>query len=265
MTDTFELATYGMWISKGGALLSETRILLEAWEPGETAAALARRVISTDLLGRSTAQRARDIVTRVFGPRYLSPTDAPARHLKRIIAGNAPRQLYTDLLLLYTAQRDHLVRDFTVMKYWPAVRQGQLVLSVQQLLDFLWEAERDGRIRTPWSDVVKPKLARGVFVALADFGLVRSYKPGKHEVQHYSPADGTLVYLAYLLRGVGVTDSFLAQHPSWALFGLQPVDVLNRLDALSSHGWFILQRAGDVVRISWQYEKLEEVVDALSR
>ena len=28
--------------------------------------------------------------------------------------------------------------------------------------------------------------------------------------------------------------------------------------------WFIVQRAGEVVRITWQYQSVEEVVDALA-
>lgn len=256
---------YSQWLPKGAGLFSETRTLLQAWQPGESAPNLARRVVEQDLLGKTTARRGRDIVLMVFGPRFLSPDDAAARHLKRIADGKGARQLFSDLAFYYSAQRDLLLRDFTILSYWPAVRSGQLVISNQQVLDFIWEAEQDGRIRTRWSDTIKPRLAGCLLAALTDFGLVRQYKPSRREVVLYSPADGTLVYMAYLLHESGVTDSALARHPAWSLFGLQPTDVLNRLDALSSQGWFIVQRAGDVVRISWPHESIEEVVDALSR
>jgi hypothetical protein len=39
----------------------------------------AKRVVREDLLGHATARRVRDIV-RVFTLRFLTPTDAPARH-----------------------------------------------------------------------------------------------------------------------------------------------------------------------------------------
>ena len=63
---------YAVRIAKGAGLIAETRELLRAWQPGESAAVLAERVLKTDLLGKSTARRVKDIVQRVFAPRYLS-------------------------------------------------------------------------------------------------------------------------------------------------------------------------------------------------
>ena len=81
----------------------------------------------------------------------------------------------------------------------------------------------------------------------------------------YRPADGTVVYLAHLLHEAGETDASLAEQPAWALFGLEPQDVWNRLDILAGDGWFLVQRAGQVVRITWTYQGLAEAVDALAR
>ena len=78
-------AIYTQALSKGGALLPETRTLLCAWRPGEPGAEFANRVLREDLLGHATARRVLDIV-RVFTLRFLTPTDAPARHLR--VAGS---------------------------------------------------------------------------------------------------------------------------------------------------------------------------------
>ena len=50
---------------------------------------------------------------------------------------------------------------------------------------------------------------------------------------------------------------------AWSLYGLEPRDVWNRLEALAGEGWFVVQRAGQVVRITWTYHTVEEAVDAL--
>jgi hypothetical protein len=34
---------------------------------------------------------------------------------------------------------------------------------------------------------------------------------------------------------------------------------------LALKGWFIIQSAGDVTRIGWQYQSMEEVIDALNK
>lgn len=254
---------YTQALAKGSALLSETRILLQAWRPEEDSVRFGERVLRDNLLGRVTARRVLDIV-RVFTLRFLTPSDAPARHLQILFNGDAPRQLYSDLVFYYTARHDHLLRDFTVMRYWPAVREGRLTLSNQEVRSLILDAEIDGRIRAPWSAEIKRDMAGRVMITLTDFGLLAAFKPAKREVLPYRPVDGTLVYLAYLLHASGVTDASLAEQPDWALFGLEPHDVWNRLDALSADDWFIVQRAGQVARITWKFQAMEEVMHALA-
>ncbi len=260
---TAPAAVYTQALAKGGALLPETRILLKTWQPGETGAALGERVLREDTLGRATARRVLDIV-RVFTLRFLAPDDAPARHLKRLVARDSVGQIFSDLVLFYTTQQDDLLRDFIVLHYWPAVREGRLSIANSDVRQLILDAEADGRIRTPWSAEIKRDMAGRVLIVLTDFGLLRELKPARREVVPYRPADGTVVYLAHLLHDQGVTDASLAEHPAWALFGLEPHDMWGRLEALAGDGWFVVQRAGQVTRITWRHESVEEAVNVLA-
>jgi hypothetical protein len=219
------------------------RALLTAWRPEETPAEFARRVQRDDLVAKATARTVKDYVS-AFRVRFLAPTDAPARHLQRLLEGGAQQQLLTDLVFFYTAERERLLRDFTVLYYWPAVRDGRLVIAIQDARRFIWEAEQDGRIASPWSSDVHRDLPARVLGALADFGLLGDLKRGRRAVPPYRPTDETLVYVAHLLHAAGVADGVLAEHGAWALFGLEPPDVWNRLDALAGDGWFVVHQAG---------------------
>jgi hypothetical protein len=255
---------YTQALSKGGSLLTETGILVQAWHPDEPHNAFAERVLREDLLGKATARRVLDIV-RVFTLRLLTPSDAPVRHLRRLIENNAPRQIFNDVVYYYTALQDDLLRDFILLCYWTAVREGRLTITNQDVRNLILEAEQDGRIRAPWSPVIKRDMAGRVLVTLTDFGLLRPLRRAKREIIPYRPADGTIVYMVYLLHENGITDASLAEHSVWALFGLQTDDVWNRLEILSGDGWFIIQRAGHVVRITWKYQSVEDVINALAR
>jgi hypothetical protein len=225
---------------------------------------LADLALESDRLGRATSRRVRDIV-RVFAQRYLLPDDQAARHLKSLNAGRCSRQVIVDLALLYTAMRDDLLNDFTCDFFWPAVREGRVIVTNADVRQLILAAELDGRIPTPWSEEIKRDMAGRVLIALTDFGLVRELAPSKREVAIYRPCDETIVYLAYLLRDRGVTDSSLALQREWMLFGLEPHDVLHRMESLQEGAWFLVQRAGEVTRITWSYANLDEAVDALAR
>lgn len=257
-------ARYTQTLAKGGPLLPETRVLLGAWQPGEPSAAFGRRVLQEDLLGRATAFRVQNIV-RVFSLRFLRPDATPARHLKQLLAPGAPRQVFNDLVFYYTARRDDLLRDFTVLYHWPAVRAGSPAMRTEEVQRLIAQAQGDGRISPPWSSGVRRKMAGLVLAALTAFGLLEMNQRGMRRILPYTPADATVLYLAYLLHGRGVTDASLGEHPDWALFGLEPRDVWNRLEGLVSAGWLIVQRSGRVARVSWTYGSVEEMLDVLAR
>lgn len=265
ITAVTEVGHYTIAICKGSALLEETKSLLRAWHPGEPTGDFRDRVLREDLLGRMTAYRASDIVRRVFARRFLHPDDRPAFLLKRLLAKKQSGQLFTDLCLLYAARNDDLIRDVVTQVYWPALSDGRLTISPAYLVEFLRQAERDGRMSEPWSGQVKLRVARGILKAMADFGLLRETARGRRELVHFRPTDRTIVYMAHDLHFAGHTDAGLAQCKDWALFGMSAGDVMSALDRLSGEGWWLAQVAGSLVRITWKYAGMEEVVDALAR
>jgi hypothetical protein len=255
-------AVYTQALGKGRALIPEMRLLLQAWQPGESESSLAERVLQQDVLGKSTARRVLDVV-HVFSRRLLQPIDTAARHLKPLTLPSAPRQVFSDLLFYYTARQDALLWDFTIRRYWPAVREGRLTLANRDVAELLWEAEQDGRIARPWSSEIKRDMAGRVLGTLSDFGLLEAYRPATRRVALFRAADGTVFYLATLLHAQGCPDGLLADGPAWQLFGLEPHDVWQRLELLAGDGWLVVQHAGQVAHITWRYSDPAEVIGAL--
>lgn len=255
---------YTIAICKGSALLPETRALLRAWRPGESLDAFTARVQREDILGKTTAYRARDIVRRVFARRYLRPDDRPARHLKHLLSSPGPGPWFGDLCLLYAARADRLLRAIITEFYWPAVEEGRLTIQPPVVVAFLREARRQGRMQRPWSAAVQVKVARGLLKTLTDFGLLRQVARGRRETLIYHPSDTALVYLLHDLHAAGFTDAAIMDHADWDLYGIPRPHRLEVLNRLAGHCWWVAQGAGSVVRITWKYGTLEEAVDALA-
>jgi|SRR5215831_361747 len=258
-----ESAPYTIAISKGSALLNEMKALLRAWTPGEPLKEFSERVVQKDVLGKTTAQRANDVVRRVFANRFLVPDQAPAKYLHRLLQGNKSGQVFSDLCLLYSARNDALLRDVIVSGYWPAVAEGHLFLTPKEVVQFFRKAEEQGRIPRPWSEPVKIKVARGLLRALAEYGLIREVGR-QRELIMYHPTDEAIVFLAYELHFSGLSDAALVACGDWNLFGLKEREVVTAMDRLAGEGWWLTQAAGSVVRVSWRYNQMEEVVDALA-
>jgi Putative inner membrane protein (DUF1819) len=256
---------YSVAISKGAGLIEETRCLLEHWRPGEPLDGFTCRVQEEGLLGNSTAYRTRDIVRRVFAPRYLRPSDKPARILKRMLSSGLSGRIFTELLFVFTARQDPLVYDFTIREYWPAVRRGRAVLDTAPMLFFLSEAHENGRLDNQWSEKVSVRIARCVLGLLRDIGFLREVVRGRREIVNYRLTDEGAAILARELNESGVTDSSLCNHPDWGLFGMTPSAVVERLDGLGEHRGVIVQRAGSVVHFTWVTKSIAELIDVLAR
>lgn len=255
---------YTIALCKGAALVDETRALVQHWSPGEGIGQFVDRVLGENILARSTAYRTKDIVRRVFARRFLRPTDKPARRLKKLMGSTLPRNVFTEMLFLYAARADRLLYDFTTQVFWPACRRGRSVLTTDDVVAFLAEAAERGHIEQPWSAKVQVKIARGLLSTLRDIGFLREARRGHREIVSYHLSDEGVVYLAYDLHETGLSDSAMWDHSDWQLFGLDRGRVLGRLDNLGEEEGMLVQRAGSVVRITWKYQSVEELIDGLA-
>jgi len=248
---------------KGAAAIDEIRALLLNWAPGEDHLVLLKRVLASGALGKATAYRAQDIVVRVFRPRLLLPTDAPARNLKAFLEAGGNGQPFREMLLLHEARAEDLLYDFICRKYWPASQAGELCLRVADAVAFLDEVVGQGRVETAWSDYTKQRTASALIQALSEFGLLRNDHAPQREIVSYRMTDIGLAYLAHDLHFMGAPDSLLVEHPDWGLFGLDRAHLLERLDGLPTRAGLLVQRAGSVVRISWSHDSIGAFIHAV--
>jgi hypothetical protein len=78
-------------------------------------------------------------------------------------------------------------------------------------------------------------------------------------------ASSVAAYLAHELHFSGIGDNALLTHQDWQLFGLGRQDVLEEMKRLSLKALLIIQAAGDVIRISWRQQSMEELCDVLAQ
>ena len=75
----------------------------------------------------------------------------------------------------------------------------------------------------------------------------------------------TIAFLAYDLHFAGFGDNAVISHPDWELLGLPKEDLREEMKRLSLKGFFIVQSAGDVISIGWNYKSWEELIDAITQ
>ena len=77
--------------------------------------------------------------------------------------------------------------------------------------------------------------------------------------------DRTANYLTHELHFKGYSDEAIASAEEWKLFGYNRYDVTRHFERLAAQDHFIFQNAGDLIRITWNYKNMKELIDAIGQ
>ncbi|MCL6557621.1 MAG: DUF1819 family protein [Firmicutes bacterium] len=255
---------YTTRLGAGLGVIEETRTLLKIWKPGMTAAQLFQYALDSGNFPNMSARRLRNLIAECFAPRYLVVNDYPAVILKKLVPFLTLTE-FTQLLFLFTCRANLILADFVREIYWHRYLSGHQVISNEDARDFVIKAIQQGKTVKPWSANMVERVAGYLTRCCADFGML---EPGIKKVRKIIPyriEPKVASFLAYDLHFSGVGDNATIAHVDWKLFGMEREDVLNELKRLSLKRFFIVQTAGNAIRIGWSYKSWEELTDAIAQ
>jgi hypothetical protein len=253
---------YTTQLGAGLGMVDETRLLLDLWQEGMSATDLYRKALASGHYSTLSARRVHDLITVGFAPRYLVNQGAPARLLKAL-KDRISRKEFEQLLFVYTCRAHTILADFVREVYWGAYTAGREALTNEDAQQFVIAAVREGKTTVPWSNYMRRRAASNITGCCADFGLLERGRKSSRKILPYQIEPRVATIVAYNLHFAGSGDNQVVHDPEWALFGMDAADVLNKLKQLTLNGLLIVQAAGGVVRISWPYKTMEELVHVL--
>ncbi|MCP1675693.1 hypothetical protein J2T57_002843 [Natronocella acetinitrilica] len=256
-----ESPIYTTQLQAGLGLIDETQRLFELFEPGMRSRQLFAKALESGMFPLVSARRLDNIVRECFAPRYLRHPGV-AENLKRLLPC-LERDERLQVFMLHTARANAILADFIRDVYWPRYVSGRDSLSREDAVRFVENAVREGKTQKQWSESTVSRVSGYLLSACADFGLIETRRSGSRRLYSLRLVSRVGTYLAYDLKFQGLGDNQVLNHPDWQLFGLERADVRDQFKRLSLDGHLILQAAGDVTHISWQYKNMEEVVNVL--
>lgn len=254
---------YTTQLGAGLGVIDETRILLNLWQPGMKSSALYQAALDSGDFPNVTARRLRNIVAECFAPRYLVKDDYPAAILKELITILSSTEL-TQLFFLFTSRANTILADFVKQVYWMRYAGGLDAISTDDAKDFVVEANQNGKTIRYWSDSMIKRVSSYLTGCCADFGMLEKGRKSVRKIIPFRVQQKNIALLAYDLHFAGVGDNAVISHPDWELFGLQKEDLREEMKRLSLKGFFIIQSAGDVISIGWNFKSWEELIHVIT-
>lgn len=251
---------YTTQLQAGLGLIEETKLLLSIYNTGMTAAQLYDTALESGVFPMVSARRLRNVIAECFSPRYLKSDSA--KYLKPI-SQTIAASTFAQFLLVFTAMANQILFDFIIEVYWNRYSSGRDTISSDDAKVFVNNAVHEGKAQKIWSESTIKRVSSYLIGCCADYGLLSSNRSSVRQIQSIRLHEHTLLFFSYWLHFQGIGDNTIINHDIWKLFGFEPNDVREELKRIAKRDWLIIQSAGDVSRISWVFNSLEEVVDVI--
>ena len=246
-------------------MISESIELLNLWNENMSITQFKEIASKNGVLGKTTQLRLFDIINNVFVPRFLINDQKPAKYLKRILLNEILQPNIRLILFLYTCRAQKILFDFQCKVYWGKYYDGSDEITKTDIIRFIEDAIRTGLIKKPWSNSSIDRVSRSILKTLADFQFIEQTKTQSRRIQTFSLDPFITKYLAHDIHFTNVNDNSILTHPDWLLFGITEKTIINELERASYDNTFIVQYSGELLRISWRYETMEDFIDAQGR
>ena len=153
---------YTSRLLKGGAVLEDTLRVVELWDPELAPGDNLHRISVENLLGKPSRSRIDDLLYWVIKRRYVEPGPHLIPALKGLVAD---RRAFAEACYYETSRADDLLAAFAEGPIWRWWQQGRLSVDVEDVLDWLQELAKCGKVPT-WSASVLTRSAQGLLSTL---------------------------------------------------------------------------------------------------
>lgn len=252
---------YSSRIIKAGALLSDTKALLSAWDSELSVNENLQRVRSFNLLGKTSRSRLEDILV-IFRQRYLSE-ESVANALADLVKRGCNGNILDRVLYFHAVRSDSLLRDTVIDvlgSYWT---RGIMEIDFEEIELVMRKWAAEGKTSGAWSEYTIRRVTQGVLATLRDFGILQGANK-KRIAPAYLPIQA-FAYIAFYLKQHQPSGSVLLSLDDWKLFFL-PREGVERF-FLEAHQHELLEYhvAGSVIRLTFPATTLEEYANVLTQ
>jgi len=252
---------YSSKIIKAGALLSDTKAFLSAWDLSLSMEENLDRIRRHNLLGKTSRSRLDDVLA-AFRQRYLAEEDV-TRALATLVRRNCNGSTLQWIFYFHAARADRLLHDVVTELLAPLWSRGIMNVDAQEIESVLRKWVENGRTCGTWSDYTIYRVTRGVLSTLRDFGVLQG-AIHKRIAPAYLSVEA-FCYVAFYLRQHQPSGTKFLNLPDWKLFFLPQEGVERFLLEAHQRGLLEYHVAGSVMRLTFPAATLEEYANVLTK
>ncbi len=253
-------ARYTSKIIKAGALLPDTKLLLEHWDMTATISENMNHIRRENILGKATRSRVEDILP-IFRQRYIGDSEV-LQALATLVKGHLAATALDPILYYLALQADTLLHDVVTEVLAPKARQGLQDVHVEEIKTWIHTQIDAGKTQRAWGPITIERAAQEVMATLRDFGILQG-AVNKRLATIFLPLPA-FAFIAFLLYRQQPSGDAVLHSPEWSAFFLA-TPAVERL-FLEAHQERLLAyyAAGRVIRLEFPVPTIQEYASVLT-
>lgn len=244
---------YNTNLAKGTGLINETLTLIEFYKHGESKSDFLKRCTAANVLDKSTERRTKDIIKQVFFDRYWRGDKNLILRLKIMRQSGLSLEALKSLIYIYTAKANTVLFDF-VKEIIESNKNRRITVSDSR--QFILNSI-SLNLAPSWSDSMINRVSSYLISCLRDFDLLNS----EGYLILGFPDQRVINYMVHELHFEGQSDYDIIQDDIWQLLGLNEEQVIKEVEKLSFRGVIMFQYSGEILKIGWNHQSMEEFIE----
>jgi sulfur relay (sulfurtransferase) DsrC/TusE family protein len=244
-----ENIVYKADLQRVGSLINESFVVLTEYDKVKDWQQVKEKVISQNLLNKQSSQTVQGIIAAIRKRFFRNHKFLPsAELLAKAIAKNISRNAKIQLLYPYICESDHLVKSMISNFVANKINQSQLILTKNDVLEFLEKEEKTHPELKKWSDYLKGRWTRGFLAFLRDFNIMEK-APSNRLIKPSLRIETFAFFMLGLLdKNLNIKEIF--NNEIWHLYFLKNIDIEHFLVEMQARGWIYYSKAGEIIELT---------------
>lgn len=247
---------------KSGSFLDEFKIILSNWQDNKTIEENFKIFEKRDFFGKLTDSWNKEVLSHIKR-RFFNNSINQFTYLRKALKIFKDNKVNNYLIYIYLGWSDPLFRIFLTDFVFEAYKKHRAFITTKEVIDFienLPDVPSNPRYTT---HEMRRKVAGGLLSTCKDFGILEGHT--KKRFLTIIIPDEVLAYLLYWLKENCITSKQIIENFSWKFFLLETNEIENLLLRAHDLKLIIFHQVGDIYRIDWLFNDLEEVLKYYSK
>jgi|GEM_PF-527200 len=235
-------------LQRAGSLINESFAVLTEYNRVKDWHQVKEKVISQNLLNKQSSHTIQGILAAIHKRFFRNHEFLPsAELLAKAITKNIIRNAKIQLLYPYICESDHLIKNIVLNFVAKKISKSQLILTKNEILEFLKKEEETHLELKKWSDYLKGRWIRGFLAFLRDFNIME--KAPSNRLIKLSLRIETFTFFMLGLLDKKLNTQEVLKNEIWHLYFLNNSEIEEYLVDVQARGWIYYLRAGEILEL----------------